>query len=181
MKTPQRLAATIILAILTLSFIHPDDWIVFESNGYKMLFPKKPADQTQVVNTAIGKLKMGIHMYEVADNEKEDNLVYGLIETEYPDSVINSDKKDLLDNFFKNSIDGAANNVHGKLLSVTEIQLDGYPGRSFRIDLKDQHAVMTMRAYLVKNKMYILQTITEAPKDFNKSINRFMDSFTLKK
>jgi hypothetical protein len=71
--------------------------------------------------------------------------------------------------------------VHGKLLSEKIIQINGFPGREARIDFRDGLAVITMRAYLVKNKMYILQTITETKKDFNKSIGKFMDSFKLKR
>ena len=157
-----------------------EDWISFEGHGYKMLFPEKPKDETRTINTALGELKMNIFMYEVQDELKDDNYTYSITEIEYPDSVINSDKKDILDKFMRNCVDGSVNSVHGKLLTETVIQLNGFPGREFRIDIKDGFAVVTMRAYLVHNTMYILQIITNAKKDFNKSLGRFMNSFTLK-
>jgi hypothetical protein len=55
-----------------------------------------------------------------------------------------------------------------------------YPGRKFRVDVQNGVAVMTMRAYLVRNKLYMLQVITETKKDLNKSIEKFMNSFSLK-
>ena len=168
-----------ISCILLMSFINPDDWFLFEAKNCKIYFPQKPTEQSQTIVTAIGELKLNIYMYQVPDNKEDDNLVYGLIESDYPDSLINSNKKDILDNFFRNSIDGAVNNVHGKLLSESKIQLDSFPGREVRIDFRDGLAVLKMRIYLVRNKMYMEQTITDTKKDFNKSIDRFMDSFKL--
>ena len=48
-----------------------------------------------------------------------------------------------------------------------------------KIDFNGGRAFIQMRLYLVENKMYLLQTITEAEKDNNKSVGRFMDSFAL--
>ncbi|HVW61578.1 MAG TPA: hypothetical protein VHC48_16110 [Puia sp.] len=180
MKNHHTIFCLIVLAILTMSFIHQNGWYLFDSNKYKMFFPKRPDDQVQTVQTAIGELKMNVHMYEAPENETDDNFTYGIIETDYPDTVINSGKKDILDKFFRNSIDGAVKNVNGKLLTESNIQLNGFPGREFRVDYKDGLAVITMRAYLVKNTMYMLQTITETKKDHNAAIGKFMNSFTLK-
>jgi len=49
-----------------------------------------------------------------------------------------------------------------------------------RIDFKDGLAVIRMRYYLVKNRLFMLQIFTETKKEQNKSIDRFMDSFKLK-
>jgi hypothetical protein len=179
MKKFRILAGVISLAFLVMSFTSFNDWFLFETKNCRIYFPKKPNDQPQIIKTAIGELKLNIYMYEVPDSIKDDNLVYGLIITDYPDSVINSDKKNILDVFFRNSIDGAVSNVHGKLLTESVIQIDGFPGREIRVDFRDGLAVIKMRFYLVKNEMYIIQTITDTKRDFNKSINRFMDSFEL--
>jgi len=164
-----------------MSFIKPKTWYLLESEqyGYKIEFPKEPTENPQVVNSVIGELKMNIFMYDASKGSKDDNLVYMVNYTEYPDTLINSEKTDVLSDFFRNSIDGAVRNVHGKLLSEKEIKIGEYPGREINIDFKDGMAVIRMRLYLVKNKMYMLQTITETKKDFNKSITRFMDSFEL--
>lgn len=167
-----------ILTSLTTSFVRPDDWVVLEDSHFKILFPKKPTDQTQTVDSPVGKLTIQIHMYEAP--ETDDNHTYGLMTSEYPDSTVNSDQKELVDNFFSGAIEGAVNNVKGKLLSVDTVQIAGYPGRHFRVDYQEGLAVITMRAYLVKNKMYMIQTITDTKKDHNKAMERFMSSFELK-
>ena len=180
MKSAKLLSELIIVAFLMLSFKTTNDWILFQTKGCEIYFPKKPTDQSQTVKTSIGEIKIDIYMYEVPDNEADDNHIYGLMINDYPDSLINSDKKDLLDHFFRNAVDGAVKNVQGKLLSESKIQLEGYPGREFRIDFKDGLAVIRMRVILVKNKMFMLQTIAETKKDANKSSERFMNSFKLR-
>jgi len=179
MKTIKLLLSVLIMVILTMSFINPADWYLCETSDYKILFPKKPVESIQTISSAIGELNLNLNIYEVPETETEDNLAYIVNKTEYPDSIVNSDKKDILVGFFRNSIDGAVKNVQGKLLSETKIELSGYPGREIRIDFQNGLAVIKMRLYLVKNKMFLLETISETKKGFNKSIDKFMNSFEL--
>lgn len=181
MKTTTILLRILVLAFLTMSFRSSDDWIAFENESCQMHFPKKPVDQSRTINTEIGKLVVIMHTYDVPPNEQDDNRSYFLAECEYPDSLLNSDRKDILDKLFRIFINGVVRGVHGKLLSEFVIQLDGYPGRETKIDVIDGVAVITMRFYLVRNRMYIIQTFTDTNKDFNQSITKFMDSFKLKK
>lgn len=179
MKKLKNLTAAILLLTLLTGFAIQDDWFLFASKGFSMKFPFKPGSEQRVVNSAIGELNMSINMYDASGNKNDSNLVYGLIYTEYPDSLINSDKKEILDDLFRNSINGSVTSVSGKLLSEKIAEIDGFPGREVRIDFQDGMAIIRMRLYLVKNTMYILQTICETKKDNNKSIDRFMNSFKL--
>jgi hypothetical protein len=164
-----------------VSFTFSDTWFQLTSIAYKykIEFPEKPEETPNVLETKIGKLKMNMFVYDASKSKTDENLVYLVNFTEYPDSLINSDMKDKMPAFFRNSIDGAVTNVHGKLLSEKDIEKRGFPGREIRVDFKDGLAVIKMRIYLVKNKMYLIEVITETKKDFNKSIDRFMDSFDL--
>lgn len=181
MKALKLVSAFFILTTLTMSFVKWQDWYLCQTKYCKVLFPKKPAASAQTINSPIGALKLNLNIYEVPANEqeKEDNFVYLLNETEYPDSVINSNKKDKLDKFFRQAIDGAVNNVHGKLLSEKMIAINQFPGREIRVDFQNGKDVIKMRMYLVRNRMFMVETVTDTKKDFNKSINKFMDSFTL--
>lgn len=186
MKKIIPLFALLIVTILSISFILPkkslraEDWVPFEDAGCKMLFPATPKDEAQTVNTAAGKVEVINHTYEVPDGVKNDNLEYALSETAYLDSNLTKAINTQPDKFFQGSVNGAVNSVQGKLLSQTTIELDGYPGRKCRIDYKNGLAVITMQIYLVKNKLYILQTITETKKDLNSSMEKFLSSFALK-
>jgi hypothetical protein len=186
MKKIIPLLPLLIVTVLSISFvhagkpIHSEDWVSLEDTGYKMLFPATPKKEEQTVNTAAGKLNVVNHTYEVPDGVKDENLEYALSETEYLDSNLVKAVKSQPDKFFQGSVNGAVKSVNGKLLSQTPIELDGYPGRKCRIDYNSGMAVITMQIYLVNNKVFILQTITETKKDFNKSMEKFMSSFTLK-
>jgi hypothetical protein len=179
MKTLKILAGSILLACATLSFVPLDEWIMVRTANCKIFFPEEPIDQSRTVNTAKGDLKVNIYLYKASPNTKDENIAYILTETEYPDSVMSSDKTDKLEEFFKNSIDGVVNNFHSKLLSQSTTQINGFPGREVKLDLQNGKAIMNIRFYLVKNRMYMLETITNADKDANKSIEKFMNSFEI--
>lgn len=171
----------LLILVSLMSFIKPKKWFLLnsEQHNYTIEFPSEPTENNQVLNTEIGELKMNMYMLDTSENGIDDNLTYMVINTEYPSELVNSDNTEDLEGYFRGAIDGAIANVHGKLLSEKIIQLDEYSGREVRVDFRDGLAIITMRAYLVKNKMYILQTITETKKDFNKSRSRFLDSFKL--
>lgn len=181
LKKLTSIAVILFMTILYIGFSNSDKWILFESikYGFKIEFPREPTAKTQSVNTEIGFLKLNFFIYDASNNKKEDNLVYGVITSEYPDTLINSSKTEILDEFFRNSIAGAVNNVHGKLLSEKVITISEYPGREIRVDFQNGKAVITSRIFLVENRMYMIQTISKTNKDFNNSIYRFLDSFEL--
>ena len=180
MKTFKIFAGLLLLACSLLSFVPVDEWIMVATENCKIYFPHQPTDQSGTVNTSKGNLKVNIYSYNVATNIGDDNLAYILTETEYPDSLINSDNKDELDAFFKNSIDGILNNFHGKLVSESQTAIQGFPGRQVKLDIQQGKSVMNIRLYLVKNRLYMLEIVTTADKDHNTSIQKFMNSFEIR-
>jgi len=173
---------TISLVVISLmSFVKPEKWfwLVSEEYGYKIEFPEEPVERPKVVNSEIGELKLNVFLYDASLRGKDDNLVYMVNYTEYPVDQIHSNNTEILPDLFRNSVEGVVMNVNGELLSEEEIQLGQYPGREIRIDYKNGMAIISMRIYLVENKMYMIQTITETKKEAKKSIDRFMDSFEL--
>jgi hypothetical protein len=180
-KSITKLFALFMLVLALFSFVKVENWFLFTSDQFacQVEFPKEPKAQTQIINTELGELEMNLFIYDASNSEKDDNLVYLLSITEYPDTLINSKQTEIQDTFFRASIDGAVNNVGGELLSEKEITIDKYPGREIKIDFQNGRAIIIMRLYLVESKIYMLQTITETEKASNSSISRFMDSFEL--
>jgi hypothetical protein len=168
-------------SILTLvsiySFTVATDWYLFENTFSTIEFPAKPVLNTQGLPSAVGKLKMETAFLEPTDKNV---YLYGLLVSEYPDSLINSDKKEKLAPFFRSAIDGSIKDTKSKLLSEKEISIEKYPGREVRMDYGNGKAIVTMRLYLIKNKMTIVQIIT--PTVILDSVNkyRFLNSFKLK-
>lgn len=180
MKKLKSLAAVLTFLLISFGFTTASQWETYEVADFKAKFPSKPTYETQVVNSAVGDLIMHIHMYDASNATNDDNLVYGIISTEYPDSTIDSNNPEFLSSMFRSAIDGAVANVKGKLISEKPITIGKFPGREVKVDYAEGVAIIRMRLYLVNNKMYILQTITLTAKDNNASINEFLNSFQLK-
>lgn len=159
----------------------PNDWVPYSTPNWSVRFPGKPEESQQTTPTAIGDQKLSIYMYTAPDQNAADNLVYGMIQTIFPDSLVNSDKTEMVNPLMRNAVDGAVNNVQGKLLSESVISINGYPGREVKIAFQQDAYIINARIYLVKNYLYMLQTICGENKDNNTLAKVFMDSFELKK
>lgn len=156
------------------------DWLIYPGKGWSIYFPGKPEESQQNVSTAIGDQAMHIYMYTAPSPANEDNFVYGVIQSIFPDSLVNSAKTEMIEPLMRNSIDGAVKNVKGELLSESVIDLDGFPGRAVKVSFQQGAGFINLRIYLVRNTLYILQAICDKSKDNNASTKRFLDSFQLK-
>ncbi len=179
MKTKKSLIGIMAMLALTMGFVKPEDWFLLKSEVFQIEFPKEPATTTEVIDSEIGALEMKIFLYDASQAGTDDNLVYMATYIEYPDTLISSEQTDKISAIFRGAIDGMVNNVSGKLLSESEITLNGFPGKEVKIDFRNGLAIFKVRFYLIKHKMYIIQTITETGKFPNKSVDRFLDSFKL--
>jgi hypothetical protein len=170
----------IVGGLISFSFL-TEKWYLFESKefGFTILFPKKPTEQSQNVESAIGPLKLNLFLYEGANDPTDENYVYGVNYTEYPDSLFVNIDSTTMSNFFRGSIDGMVGNVKGELLSEKTIELKGFPGREVKASLMNGTAIIKARLYLIRNKMYMIETITDTKKDSNQSIDKFFNSFQL--
>jgi len=157
-----------------------NDWQIINGAqfGFTALAPGETKVSNQTVPSAIGELKMDMFTY--SPKQEDDNLVYMVIHTVYPKGIVNSDSLEKRSDFFKVAINEAVTNVKGKLLTQTDLITGNYPGKEITIDYKEGLYIITIRLYLVKNKVYMLQTITETKKSGNETGKRFMNSFKLK-
>jgi len=152
--------------------------IHYEAKTYKISFPGEPKKMTQNVPSEVGQLNMIIAMYEPQAND--DNHIYMIAETDYPDSSIHSDKTEMLDKFFRGAIDGALKNLNSDLIKEVPGHVGKYPSRSIEIDYKKGLAVIKMELILCKSKLISIQTITATKKFSNPSVDKFFASFELK-
>lgn len=123
---------------------------------------------------------MSIIAYEPADSVKDDNHVYMIMESQYPDSTIHSDKTEIIEKFFRSAIDGAAKNSNCILMNESSGSVGKYPTRTIEMDFRNGLAIIKMEMILFRSKLIIIQTITETKKYSNSSIDGFFNSFVLK-
>jgi hypothetical protein len=181
MKTSKPVIVLVLLVAIIAGFTTSEKWTMIQSKkfGFKIEFPKKPTESFEEIDSDIGKLKMNLFVLDASNLPKSENMIYLVNYTEYPGNSVTSENKDVLPTFFKGAVEGAVGNVKGKLISEKVVKISGYEGRHIKIDYQEGIAVINMRMFLVKNKMYVIETITATKDDDNKSMTRFMESFKL--
>jgi hypothetical protein len=164
------------------AFTAGEKWYQFESTpfGFKVEFPAKPVEKTKTISTLSGEVTLNMFEYASPKENPDVNLVYMASYVEYAGDI-DGGQKDKQKALCRKVVDDAVSRLKGKLVKENVITLEGNEGVEARIEYKDGAEVLRMKMYLVKNKMYMLETVTEMTKDNNKSISRFMDSFKLMK
>lgn len=178
MKFIKLLSLAVLLSFVT--YAATEKWYAYNNNYCTLLFPEKPEESQQEIDSEIGKLTLDIVMYDASTNEKDKNKIYGLYRTTYPDSLINSNKKELHPTFFRGAIDGAVSNVKGTLISEKDYNMGEFPGKEIKINYEDGLAIINMRCILIHNSLYMLQVIYLTENDNNEACKKFLDSFHLK-
>jgi len=167
----------IIVFFLSFRTVNAQDWTKYKSEdlAFTAIFPKEPKRTVQKVDTAVGELDM--HMIMHAPTEADDNAVYSVIRSDYPEEQFKDADADYNNNVLDGAVDGAVKNVQGKLIYDNKVKFNGYSGRSIKIEM--QGGFIYINAYLVENSMFITQVICLTGKDKNASIERFLNSFEI--
>ncbi|MDB5255396.1 MAG: hypothetical protein JWM14_91 [Chitinophagaceae bacterium] len=168
---------------LCLGFIKADKWITIQSKkfGYQVDFPKKPTEQSQDVDSEVGKVKLNMYIYDASEVAGDENLLYMSNCTQHPAIDANALDSAQLADFFDRTVGGVAKGVNGELLSQKKIMLDKHEGREITVGYEENKNTITMRLFVVDNKIFMLQAIAATDKSPNKSATRFFDSFKLTK
>ncbi|WP_430408348.1 hypothetical protein [Kordia sp.] len=171
--------AFLVMTVLFLSFsaVNAQDWTKYKAEdlAFTAIFPQEPKRTVQKVNTAVGELDM--HMIMHAPTSGDDNAVYSVIRSDYPEEQFADADDDYNANVLDGAVEGAVKNVKGKLVFDNKVKFNGYPGRSIKIKMEGGY--IYINAYLVENSMFITQVICLEAKDKNTSIQRFLNSFEL--
>jgi hypothetical protein len=156
--------------------VHP--WKEYQSmeGKFKVLTPGDFDKAVDSVQTPIGKMAYHILIYNNTQKNAE-NLFYMITFCDYPEGTIHSDSTELLKEFFDASIDQALKSVKGELAYQSDISLQGYPGKLWRINYLREQALIKTRAFMVKNRFYTIQTVTVKDMAINMASDRFFDSF----
>ena len=156
-----------------------DHWLFMDSDEFIFNVPDTPKYQVQPLITELGTIDFNLCYVESKLNA-DPNQFYTLGYSDYPINTIHSDSTAKVDAFLQSSLDGALQNLNGKLLSKKEITINGYKGLDFEISMQDESIVDHFRTYLVKNRLYVLQVITLLDEKDNQWMDKFFGSFHLK-
>lgn len=163
-----KLAAVISLALLAVGF-RQAEWPKFKSTEENFVI-SMPGEPEQERNSAPGPFGNGHHIYSVESN----GISYTISNSVFENPPARP--KDI-----KRALDLARDLLLtvsvGKLLSDRDISLGGFPGREVRIE-KDKK-IWSLRAYIVKGRMYQLMTTEPKAKEQSPETSKFFDSFQL--
>ena len=154
-------------------------WQEFSSSTarFTILMPGQPVVKDESIETDAGSLKG--QMYQLITSV----AVYGINYSDLPFIVTDP-------NFAQKIFDGGLKQVLGmdknnKLLSEENIDLNGNPGRRFKMETPHINSVINGKMYLVNQRWYMIIITTpkyqDAPKAtvefYESTISKFLDSF----
>ncbi|HEB62146.1 MAG TPA: hypothetical protein ENI82_03245 [Bacteroidetes bacterium] len=155
------------------------NWLFLEGDEFVFNVPDTPSYQVQPLITDLGTIDFNMCYVESKLNA-DPNQLYTLGFSDYPANSIHSDSTDKVDAFLQSSLEGALQNLKGKLISKKEITMNAYKGLDFEISFQEEAIVDHFQTYLVKNRLYVLQVITLATEKDNDWLEKFFSSFHLK-
>lgn len=150
---------------------------VSKEGGFEIEFPEKPIEITSREETNIGLFEW--HTAKV-DTENDLNLSYSISYCRVDKNKVNSDSLRLLEEFFNltqqdYSIQYGATGCDQTYV----IDINGYPGREF-VWSNPQHTLSFRRQmYLVKNRLYKVETSCKTENMNNQKALLFRQSFKL--
>jgi hypothetical protein len=155
---------------------NPDSWTEYSSaeGRFSILFPGTPKEEVQSVDAQGVQFKIHIHNLKAFSE-------YGVIYADYPIPVGDPNiAKQVLNSGAK----GAVAEVKSELLSITDIALDGHPGRLLKEKLPNG-SILKIKMYLVGQRLYQIavtmpvDTTSDMGKSYEKFADKFLDSFKL--
>lgn len=176
----------IILFLSIYSFALAQDYKLKEYsigiNNFAISFPFAPTKEVSELDSEQGTVYT--YFYYCTPNiedEIDSNSLYMASCVDFPDNSLKSDSPEEIDDLFTRMIRNGVQNVDGEILYVKDISTSEIPARQVKVLCNKKSLggknVARIRYLLVKDIVYILQTITKPPYDNNLYIDTFMNSF----
>ena len=157
-----------------------EDWQEFVSKegAFRIMSPGILTEKNDTVPTPVGDLIYHTFFHQ-QPGEREGNLVYMISYCDYPEGALHSDSIDLLKEFFDATVAAAASSVAGELTYQAKEELQGFPGRRWRIDYMGGKSTIRTLAFVARNRYYALQTVAYLQRNTNVDTDSFFKSFQL--
>ena len=160
--------------------VFAEEWKEFKSveGAFRVMAPGEITEKNDTVPTALGEL-----IYHTLFNQTpgipEGNLIYMVSYCDYPEGAVSSDSTDLLRDFFDATVAAAANSVAGEVVYQAKDEVQGFPGRRWRIDYMGGKSVIRTLAFVAGSRYYAIQTVAHLQRNTNVDTERFFKSFQL--
>jgi hypothetical protein len=152
------------------------NWEKFVSadGAFAMMFPQKPVESQYSMDSPAGKLV--IHSYKHFGTAS-----YFLSYTDYPGPIDPPENKKT--EALNHAREGGLRAVNGRLVSQSDISINGHPGRLIVVDSPNggpKGSLIQNKVYLVGNRLYSMQiAIPKGAQLPDTAAEKFLDSFEL--
>lgn len=164
-----------LLAFQTINW----EWYTSEPGRFTVLTPGTFTLKSDTIDTEIGQMVYHTYFHQPEKVEEADNFLYMVSYVDYPEGSVHSDSTDLVAELLETSVLSSIESVKGSLYYESDISLNDFPGKIWRVNYGDDQAVIKTKAYIVYNRFYSVQTITYRDKSLNTAADKFLDSFKL--
>ncbi len=149
----------------------------FPEAKFKILFPV-PNVKTSTTKQIIDNEEIEIFHYTANMQGKDNvNLAYQIDYSFLPQIKT----KEEIDDLFNEQRDFLLSATNSKLEMEEVIEKNGAPGRHLYFTVNESNIKTNYKMYFKNGIFYTLEVVTEEGKLFNKSINRFFNSFAITK
>lgn len=142
-----------------------------QQGGFSIRLPQRPTFESVPLMSPAGMLTQNIYGLDNSDTQRSYLVIY----SDYPKGLLKKSDAGFL---LHQSRDTILVNYHARLLSRQDITLDGYPGTEYAFRMGKIGEMHIVRAYLVKNRMYILLA-GPGPESSPHFAEKFFNSFKL--
>ena len=97
----------------------------------------------------------------------------------YADFEYNLEREDIRESSFKVAGGRLETKLDAKVMSETELWLNGHPGRQIHLKGLNDSRVAVMRFFLVGQRLYVLGVVSLTKSEVPRDIDRFFSSFKL--
>ncbi len=167
-----------LLVASSLAFQNPWQEFTDYEGRFRVLIPQAMEKQENPIETAVGTLTYHTFYYQPTEKDP-DNILYMLSYCDYPEGAMHSDSTELLQEFFKTTVQSSVNSVKGELLYSDDMVIQGFPGKLWRLIYQEGEASIKTKAVMVGRRFYLVQAIGLRDKGLNPSVDRYLDSFRL--
>ncbi|GIV31157.1 MAG: hypothetical protein KatS3mg029_0508 [Saprospiraceae bacterium] len=167
-----------LLAFLVCPFFQKA-WVetIDPDGGFRVMTPCEMQSHVQPQSTVLGALMY--HTWWCQGEEDDPNTLYMVSWCEYPPGSLDGDSLDIRSELLQVTMEAATDNLRGTLMYAADAELEGHPGKQWRIDYNDGQAVMKSKAFFIGDRFLLIQVAASRERHLNPEADRFFDSLRL--
>lgn len=167
----------------SVCYSQTNDWQLLSTDNFEILFPATPTKTVDFIDNDFGTMEAHSYLHISQENPDESILGYMIITTEFNfplDSVYNKVEEDISTLVFESTINEMLISLDSELLSESDSELAGFPGKKYKIRMNQDSLQASMYMFLVKEALYVLICYHREEIDNKELANKFFHSFAVK-